>query len=83
VKSSDGKIRCGWSPKPQFLCSDLLELGPNRKSVLRLATQAGARARFARWDGACRETKPTCRLELVWSGREPDQHAVSGLFRRR
>jgi len=83
VKSSDGKIRCGWSPKPQFFCSDLLPVGPKGKSVLRLATRAGARARFARWGGACRGTKATCRLELAWTGREPDQHAVSGLFRRR
>jgi hypothetical protein len=82
VTSSDGTIRCGWSPQPQFFCRDIVTFGARRKKVVRLRTRARARARFARWGGACRGTKPTCRLEILRTGREFDRYLVTGLFRR-
>jgi hypothetical protein len=82
VTFSDGTIRCGWSPQPQFFCRDIVTFGARRKKVVRLRTRARARARFARWGGACRGTKPTCRLEILRTGREFDRYLVTGLFRR-
>ena len=83
VTSSNGTIRCGWSPRPQFFCRDLVTFGASTKKVVRLRARAGVHARLARWGGACRGTRPTCRLELLRNGRKLDRYPVTALFRGR
>ena len=83
VTSSNGTIRCGWSPRPQFFCRDLVTFGASTKKVVRLRARAGVHARLARWGGACRGTRPTCRLELLRNGRRLDRYPVTALFRGR
>lgn len=87
VTSSDGKIRCGWSPKPQFFCRDLVTFGytfgARKKKIVRLSARAGTHARFARWGGACRGARPICRLDVIGTRQKLGRYPVTALFRGR
>ena len=78
VTSSDGRMRCGRSRAAELRCSE--RIPGNAQTILRLRTKARPGARFARWSGACRRTKPICKLQPK-PGRQFQTLNVTGLFR--
>ncbi len=80
VTSSDGGIQCGFSPGPRFQCHEVVRLRRAGRSKLSLRANPRPGARFVRWGGSCRGTKPTCVLALAYSGRNL-QIPLTGLFR--
>jgi hypothetical protein len=82
ITSSDGTIRCGWSPRAQTACSEGFTLEPIQTRRLRAKRQG--RARFFRWGGLCRGAKPRCTVTMKRrTNKDVQPFAVTGLFRRR
>jgi hypothetical protein len=80
VTSSEREIQCGFSPAPRFQCHWVVLLGgAGSKFSLRANPRRGAR--FVRWGGSCRGTKPTCVLSTAYSGRTEETFVLTGLFR--
>ena len=80
VTSSDRQIQCGFSPQPRFQCHEVVLLG-RAGSKLSLRANPRPGARFVRWGGSCRGTKPTCVLATAYSGRTELMLPLTGLFR--
>ena len=82
ITSSDGAIRCGWSPRAQTSCSEEFVLEPIQTRRLRARKQG--RARFVSWGGLCRGAKPRCTVTMRRrSNKAVQPFPVTGLFRRR
>jgi hypothetical protein len=74
LTSSNGAIRCGWSPAPQTRCAE--EVGPPGTRHLR--AKALHPFRFSGWNGGCHGSKPRCTAYLNYNSL-----SITGLFRRR
>lgn len=82
VTSSDGAIRCGWSPKAETACSEGFALAPIQTRLLRARKQG--RARLFRWGGLCRGAKARCTVTMRRHTNDGLQRfPVTALFRRR
>ena len=82
ITSSDGAIRCGWSPSAQTSCGEEFVLEPIQTRRLRARKQG--RARFFSWGGLCRGAKPRCTVTMRRrSNKAVQPFPVTGLFRTR
>ena len=79
VTSRDGRIQCGFSPRPSFRCQKIVLIGEATKLPLRANPRRGAR--FVRWGGSCRGRKAACMLSLEFSARDEYTFPLTGLFR--
>ena len=79
VRSRDGQIQCGFTPRPSFRCQMIFRGREGTKLPLRANPRP--RARFVRWGGSCRGRKATCMLALEFYGRNEYTLPLTGLFR--
>ena len=82
VTSTDGVIRCGWSPGVETACSETSTFTGTRIKVLR--ARMVRRSRFSRWGGLCAGARTRCTVTMTRRGNKPVQSfPVTALFRRR
>src|SRR5262245_12539066 len=79
ITSSDGTIRCGWTPSVETDCGEVF---PPRTRTMRLRARSQGPVHFSRWGGLCHGAKPRCTLVLMRRGQVP-RFSVTGMFRRR
>lgn len=82
VTSSDDAIRCGWSPRLETDCGQVLRLFVPQTKRLRAKTYRPGR--FFRWGGVCSRAKPRCTITMTRPRNDRvQQFPVTALFRRR
>jgi List-Bact-rpt repeat protein len=82
VTSTDGVIRCGWSPRVETACREAFTFVRTRIKVLR--ARMVRRSRFSRWGGVCAGARTKCKVTMTRRSSKPVQpFPVTALFRRR